>query len=104
MTEHLSNATSVDATFAQEGSTAAQAAITVYFRPGCGFCTRLQAGLERAGLVYSQVDIWENPDAAAFVRSVARGNETVPTVTIGDTTVVNPSADDVAAMATLDSV
>ena len=37
------------------------------------------------------VNIWEDADAASFVRSVARGNETVPTVTIGDIALVNPS-------------
>ena len=35
-------------------------------------------------------DIWQHPDAAEFVRSVANGNETVPTVTVGDVAVVNP--------------
>jgi hypothetical protein len=42
-------------------------------------------------------NIWDDPDAAAFVRSVANGNETVPTVTVGDEFMVNPSARDVAA-------
>jgi glutaredoxin len=36
------------------------------------------------------VTIWRDPDAAAFVRSVASGNETVPTVVIGGQSVVNP--------------
>jgi hypothetical protein len=37
-------------------------------------------------------NIWENPEAASFVRSVADGNETVPTVVIGSTALVNPGA------------
>jgi hypothetical protein len=45
----------------------------------------------RADLQFSLVNIWEDPEAAAFVRSVARGNETVPTVTVGDVALVNPS-------------
>ena len=36
-------------------------------------------------------NIWEDPAAAAVVRAAARGNETVPTVGVGDTYLVNPS-------------
>lgn len=69
--------------------------IVVHLRPGCGFCTGLLRGLERHGLEFARVDIWEDPDAAAFVRSVADGNEVVPTVRIGEVAMVNPSALDV---------
>jgi mycoredoxin len=41
-----------------------------------------------------EINIWEDPDGAAFVRSVAGGNETVPTVRIGTRSVVNPSPRD----------
>ncbi|MGE0305934.1 MAG: NrdH-redoxin, partial [Acidimicrobiia bacterium] len=37
------------------------------------------------------VNIWDDPEGAAFVRSVARGYETVPTVSIGPEALVNPS-------------
>lgn len=70
----------------------------VYWRPGCGFCSMLRAGLQRAGIEYRDVNIWDDPEAAAFVRSVARGNETVPTVTVGSVSLVNPSAGEVAAL------
>jgi hypothetical protein len=43
----------------------------------------------------TEVNIWEDPSAAAFVRSVAGGNETVPTVTVGGRSFVNPSAETV---------
>ncbi|HEX9888284.1 MAG TPA: glutaredoxin domain-containing protein [Nitriliruptorales bacterium] len=69
--------------------------ITVYWRPGCGFCTGLLRGLERAGLSFDRVDIWQDPDAASFVRSVADGNETVPTVRVGSVALVNPSGPEV---------
>jgi glutaredoxin len=36
------------------------------------------------------VNIWRDRDAAAYVRSVADGNETVPTVVIDGQPVVNP--------------
>lgn len=45
----------------------------------------------RAELEFSHRNIWDDADAAAFVRSVARGNETVPTVTVGTLALVNPS-------------
>lgn len=69
--------------------------IRVYWRPGCGFCGSLLRGLERAELSFERANIWEDEGAAAFVRSVARGNETVPTVTVGNVALVNPSARDV---------
>jgi mycoredoxin len=72
--------------------------ITVYWRPGCGFCASLRRDLDRAGMSYDEVNIWEQPDAAAFVRSVANGNETVPTVTVGSKSVVNPSVADIAEL------
>lgn len=69
--------------------------VTVYWRPGCGFCAMLLRSLERADLAFERRNIWEDEDAAAFVRSVADGNETVPTVTVGDHAMVNPSRDEV---------
>lgn len=57
--------------------------ITFYWRPGCGFCSSLRRALEGTGLDILEVDIWEEPEAAAVVRRFARGNETVPTVVIG---------------------
>lgn len=73
--------------------------ITVYWRKGCGFCKVLRARLRRAGVRFDEVDIWQDRAAAAFVRSVADGNETVPTVRIGQRTLVNPSAADVISLA-----
>jgi mycoredoxin len=73
--------------------------ITVYWRPGCPFCASLRHGLRRSGVTYREVNIWNDHDAAAFVRSVANGNETVPTVAVGSTTLVNPSARQVLAAA-----
>jgi mycoredoxin len=69
----------------------------VYWRPGCGFCARLFNQLDHAGVPHSRVNIWEDANAAATVRSYAHGNETVPTVVVGDTVLVNPSATQVQA-------
>jgi mycoredoxin len=65
--------------------------ITVYWRPGCGFCSRLLRWIDRAGVPTTRHDIWEDPEAAAAVRSITGGDETVPTVTIGQHALVNPS-------------
>ena len=73
--------------------------ITVYWRPGCGFCSSLRRQLDRGGVPHRLVNIWDDPSAAAFVRSVAQGNETVPTVTVGDVSLVNPSIDAVLVAA-----
>ncbi len=62
--------------------------IDIYWRRGCGACSSLRVGLAEAGVSATWHDIWEEPDAAAYVRSVARGNETVPTVRIGERALV----------------
>ena len=76
--------------------------ITVYWRPGCPFCGSLFRQLERAEVEHRRVNIWDDEGAAAVVRSIARGNETVPTVTIGDPAaggvgLVNPSVSQILA-------
>lgn len=71
--------------------------IVVYRRPGCGYCMSLAIGLKRRGVHYRSIDIWKDPDAAAFVREHAGGHETVPTVVIGERVLVNPSARQVVA-------
>ncbi|GAB2506020.1 glutaredoxin domain-containing protein [Nocardia heshunensis] len=58
--------------------------LVVYRRPGCPYCSRMRNTLNRHGIAHREVNIWEDPDAAAFVRSVADGNETVPTVVFRD--------------------
>lgn len=65
--------------------------IDYYWRPGCGFCRRLSHDLEKRGIEVTPHNIWEDDQAAAVVRSHARGNETVPTVVIGAIGLVNPS-------------
>ena len=52
----------------------------------------LRRGLEKRGIATIEHDIWSYADAAEVVRSFARGNETVPTVVIGDVGFVNPTA------------
>lgn len=65
--------------------------ITVYWRPGCGYSAALRRRLARAGVATVEHDIWDEPEAAAFVRAHARGHETVPTVDVAGKVLVNPS-------------
>jgi mycoredoxin len=81
------------------GSGIAVAEIIVFWRPGCGFCSSLLGQLERVSVPHVRVNIWEDPDAAATARSIARGNETVPTVVVGPVGMVNPSVQEILAAA-----
>ncbi len=47
--------------------------------------------MKKSGLEYDKRNIWEEPEAAAYVRSVADGNEVVPTVSVGSRSLVNPN-------------
>lgn len=78
---------------------AADSVVEVYWRPGCPYCRMLLRPLRRCGLRLREINIWEDPAAAARVRSVADGNETVPTVFIGDRALVNPTVRQVLAAA-----
>ena len=69
-----------------------QQQVDYYWRPGCPFCMMLERKLKKAKIPLVKHNIWDDPEAAKFVRSVADGNETVPTVVIGDQFWVNPSA------------
>jgi mycoredoxin len=66
--------------------------VTMYSTPWCGYCHRLRGQLDREGIAYSVIDIEQQPDAAAYVREVNNGNETVPTVVFPDgSALTNPS-------------
>ena len=71
--------------------------VEVMWRPGCPFCSSLRRGLSRAGVATAEHDIWSSTDAAARVRAATGGDETVPTVFVGDQALVNPSVRQVVA-------
>lgn len=62
----------------------------VLWRPGCGFCQLLFAGLERRGVAHERRNIWEDDQARALLNDRI-GCETVPSVLVGDELHVNPS-------------
>jgi glutaredoxin len=66
-------------------------AVTLYWRPRCPYCMRLRWQVRRARLRVREINIWKDPEGAARVREITGGDETVPTVTIGTTALVNPS-------------
>ncbi|MBY4227815.1 hypothetical protein HQO39_12350 [Rhodococcus fascians] len=63
----------------------------IYWRPGCIFCLRLRAALVLRGKKAVWTNIRADAAAAARVRSVNDGNETVPTVFVGTGHRTNPS-------------
>jgi len=66
---------------------------TMYSTVWCGYCQRLKAQLGREGITFTEIDIENDPEAAAFVESVNGGNQTVPTVVFADgTAMTNPTA------------
>ncbi|MFV0523063.1 MAG: glutaredoxin family protein [Acidimicrobiales bacterium] len=73
-------------------------AVEFFWRPGCGFCANLERALTQANVPMSKRNIWADDTAAAIVRSVANGNETVPTVRFRSHAMVNPSADEVTKL------
>ncbi len=78
-------------------SDTAPSQIDLYWRPGCGFCASLRSQLDKLGIERVEHNIWDEPAKAAIVREHANGNETVPTVVVGDVGMVNPSASQLAA-------
>ena len=55
----------------------------------------LERQLSESDLAIQFRNIWEDPEAAEFVRTHAHGNEVVPTIQVGETVMVNPTAGDV---------
>ncbi|WP_299925257.1 glutaredoxin domain-containing protein [uncultured Nocardioides sp.] len=76
---------------AAEGARAAgDGRVVVYWRKGCPFCKRLQLVLGKRVADVVWVDVWADPDASAYVRSVNGGDEVVPTVVIDGVARTNP--------------
>lgn len=73
-------------------------AVTMYSTPWCGYCQRLKAQMGREGIEFVEVDIEQDPGAAAFVEQVNGGNQTVPTLLYADGSAeTNPSIGQVKA-------
>lgn len=83
---------------AEQGArAAAEGRVVVYWRRGCSFCQRLHLVLGRRVRDVVWVDVWADPDASAYVRSVNGGDEVVPTVVIDGRPRTNPRPSEVVA-------
>lgn len=72
--------------------TSPSADVVMYSTPWCGYCHRLKGQLRRAGVSFDTVDITFDPESAALVESLNRGNQTVPTLVFSDgSALTNPS-------------
>ncbi|WP_082567028.1 glutaredoxin domain-containing protein [Janibacter sp. Soil728] len=71
--------------------------VVIYWRPGCVYCLRLRGALGKDKGKATWVSIWADEEAAAFVRSINDGNESVPTVRIGEQVHTNPEPELVRA-------
>lgn len=77
---------------------AADGTVTMYSTTWCGYCHRLKAQMDRAGIAFTEVNIEHVPDAAEFVMSVNGGSQTVPTLLFPDgSAATNPSLAQVKA-------
>ncbi|MDJ0343204.1 mycoredoxin [Streptomyces sp. H10-C2] len=66
--------------------------VTMYSTTWCGYCRRLKSQMDREGIGYTEVNIENDPESAAFVEKVNGGNQLVPTVLFPDgSALANPS-------------
>lgn len=72
--------------------------VTMFSTTWCGYCRRLKSQMQREGVLYTEIDIEQQPEAASFVETVNGGNRTVPTVLFPDgSALTNPSLAEVRA-------
>ena len=76
---------------AARAEAAARGVPLIYWRPGCTYCFRMRLLLGRIGSRAVWVDVSRDDRASARVREVNGGNETVPTVFVGEDAHTNPS-------------
>lgn len=50
--------------------------LEVFWRPGCPYCASFRRSLGRRGIDATWVNIWQDEQAAWFVRRVNNGDET----------------------------
>jgi mycoredoxin len=68
----------------------------VFTTSWCGYCIRLKAQLDRAGIEFREIDIEDHADGSATVARINDGNLTVPTVVFRDgSALTNPSVAEV---------
>jgi mycoredoxin len=73
-------------------NTTPTAPVTMYSTTWCGDCRRAKRYFQEWGIAYEEIDIERTPGAAEQVMAWANGKRVVPTITVGDTVLVNPRA------------
>lgn len=76
--------------------------VEVFWRPGCPFCTLLRGTLRQHRVEATWRNIWQDDQALEIVGASNHGNETVPTVRVGGTTLTNPRWRDLAPLLGMD--
>lgn len=72
--------------------------VIVYMTTWCPFCRSLLESMAAAGITWDEVDVDEDPVAAAKVEQINGGNRVVPTVEFADgSTLTNPDVAEVRA-------
>jgi mycoredoxin len=70
----------------------------MYTTTWCGYCVRLKKLMQREGIVFAEVDIEQDAEAADLVIQANGGNRTVPTLLFADgVALTNPTIDQVKA-------
>lgn len=62
--------------------------LVLYGRPGCSSVTSVRRLLDEAGVVYNYLDIRQDAEAAARLRQLTGGYESVPTLVFPDGSVL----------------
>ena len=71
--------------------------VVVLWKPGCAYCERLLVQLRDASGI-TWVNVYEDPEGDAKVRSVNGGDQLTPTALVGDEVLRNPSAAELRAL------
>ncbi|PRY70494.1 mycoredoxin [Glaciihabitans tibetensis] len=81
-----------------ETFTPAAGSVTMFTTSWCGYCRNLKSQMDRAGVLYTEVNIEEVDGTAELVAAVNGGNQTVPTLLFADgSSATNPSLAEVQA-------
>lgn len=67
--------------------------VLMYSTTYCGDCRRSKALLQRMGVPYDEINIDDDPEAAATVQRLNNGYRSVPTILIGEATVLTEPSD-----------
>jgi glutaredoxin 3 len=58
------------------------AMVEIYTNPMCGYCMRAKRLLDRKGVNYTEIDLWQDPSRREEMLRRAEGRRTVPQIFI----------------------